>query len=46
MTLDNKICVQRKIIRETELLFISSDIRRNIRSHDKKINKKKDVTSH
>ena len=43
MIFNNEICVQRKIIREIKLLFILSNIRRNIKSHDKKENKKKDT---
>ena len=46
MTSDNGIRIQCKIIRRIELLFILSNIRRNIKSHDKKENEKKNTIDH
>ena len=46
MTFDNKIRIQRKIIRETRLFLILDGIRRNTKSHDKKETKKKNTTSY
>ena len=46
MISDNGIYIQREITKEIRFLFILSNIRRNIRSHDKKENKKRDTTDH
>ena len=46
MVFNNEIRVQYEITRRTRFLSISSSIRRNIRSHDKKENEKRDTTDH
>ena len=46
MTFNNEIRVQRKTARKTRFLFILNSIQRKIKSHDKKENKKKNVTSY
>ena len=46
MTLDNGICIQRKTTRKTGLFFILSNIRKNVKSYNKKENKKKDITNY
>ena len=46
MTLDNKIRIQFKTLERTELFFLLNCIRKNIRSHNKKRNKKKNTIDH
>ena len=43
MTFDNKIYIQHKIIKRIKLLFISSNIREDIESYNKKENKRKNT---
>ena len=46
MTFNDGIRIQRKIARETGLLFLLNSVQRNIRSHDKKKNKKRNTTDY
>ena len=46
MTFNNEIRIQHQITKRTRLLFILSNIRKNIKSHDKKENKKRDTTNY
>ena len=43
MTLDDRVYVQRKILKKIRLLFILNYIRRNVRSHYKKEDKKRNT---
>ena len=46
MTLNDGIYIQRETVKRTGFLFILNGIRENIESHDKKENKKRNVTSY
>ena len=43
MTFNNEIYIQREISKRTRLLLVSNRIRRNIESHDKKENEKRNI---
>ena len=46
MTLNDEICIQLKITKETRFFFISDGVRKNIESYDKKENKKRDTKNY
>ena len=46
MILDDEIYIQRKITKITRFLFTLSSIRRNVKSYNKKENRKKNTISY
>ena len=46
MVLNTRIRIQYETIKRIELLSLLNSIRKNIRSHDKKENEKRNITNH